>query len=244
MTSTIRERRIVRLLRILETLQTGSLMTAGELADYTNVCSRTIFRDLRLLRSAGVTIRFERSLGGTEAESGEMAEAIGAYRLVPRDGLTVVPRLEPDELLILTVAAQISSLTRLPGCGHRLRQATAKLMAEAPPELMRGMQRIMQTMEVDRGLPHYSLNTLQTLDHVIQAIHRRRTLDVVLHDPGMNTIGQTRLALYQVDVTPDEWVLMGRSTLHRGVTRIDAGHIRSARLTDEIYAVPRRYQAG
>ncbi|MBM4090387.1 MAG: HTH domain-containing protein, partial [Planctomycetes bacterium] len=67
--------RQTRMLKILSRLQAGGGLNATQLADQLEVCRRTIFRDLSLMREAGVSVYYD---GVTDC-----------YRLSPNGDLMV-----------------------------------------------------------------------------------------------------------------------------------------------------------
>ena len=86
--------RHVRMLQILGHLQSGGGLNADELAGQLDVCRRTIFRDLSLMREAGIEIYFD--------------ENMDCYRLPPQRDLVVMPTLEHEELTTLIAAVHLS----------------------------------------------------------------------------------------------------------------------------------------
>ena len=71
--------RHARMLRILCQLQSGSGLNAEDLADQLGVCRRTVFRDLNMMRQAGVDFYFD--------------EKLDCYRLIPQEGLVATPAI-------------------------------------------------------------------------------------------------------------------------------------------------------
>ena len=92
--------RHVRVLQILRHLQSGSGFNVQELAGRLDVCRRTVFRDLSLLRDAGIQLVFD-----AERE---------CYRLAPSNDLLVMPELDADELTTLVTAVHLSMLQGIP----------------------------------------------------------------------------------------------------------------------------------
>ena len=57
----MRTRRIERLLKFIQALQSGRSKTVDDLAELTGVSRRTVFRDLELLSRVGVRYTYDRT---------------------------------------------------------------------------------------------------------------------------------------------------------------------------------------
>ena len=88
--------RQARALRIVTCLQSGPGFSANELARQVNVSRRTIFRDLRLIRAAGVNVFYDKD--------------DEAYRLAAPSPRLVPPGFREEDLAQLVVATQLSPL--------------------------------------------------------------------------------------------------------------------------------------
>lgn len=64
----MRTKRIERILKLINTLQSGRSYTVEQLAELTGVNRRTVFRDLNLLHEAGIGYTFDRDSGRYRAE--------------------------------------------------------------------------------------------------------------------------------------------------------------------------------
>ncbi len=221
--------RYARLLQILHHLQSGGGLNADDLAGQLEVCRRTIFRDLSLMRAAGIEICFD--------------EKVDCYRLQPRRDLVVMPTLEHEELTTLVAAVHLSVLRHLPGCSDLLRQSTNKLLAQSPYQVQHHAIRLINSCSIrpiaDRGFAQVA----QVMDHILQAICQRRILRLTLVEAKKKKEITTRFAPYQVIATTEAWQVVGRSSHHRSVRTLDPCNIRRTQMTDEIYAIPPRFQS-
>jgi len=119
--------RLRRLVRLLSLLETGAICSCLQLVEQFNVCRRTIFRDIELLREADVPIVFDRGSG--------------AYFLA-RESPPVTTQIEPEELAALLQAAQCSGpfpRSIAPLC----QRAASKLLASAAPPVRRKALKII-----------------------------------------------------------------------------------------------------
>lgn len=220
-------RRQSRVLNILRHLQSGNGCTVNELANGLKVCRRTIFRDLLLLRDAGVEIVFD----GAEDR----------YRLAPRDDLVRAPQLEAQELSTLVTAVHLSWLQGIPGCRDQLRQVTNKLLAMSPSPVRHCVARLAASCAVAAGGDGFPPQASDAVHRVLLALQDRRTVQVQLATRSTDEPLQTRFATYQVRATPTAWQITGRSTHHRAVCTLDPRDMLRVDITDEVYAIPREY---
>jgi predicted DNA-binding transcriptional regulator YafY len=229
MSPAIAPTRHARLLQIFQHLQTGNGFNATELATQLDVCRRTIFRDLSILKQAGVELFYD--------------DCLDSYRLDPRTHLCVAPALSQQELTTLIAAVELSALRQMPDCHQVLRQSVNKLLASAPRQLQHQVTRVVKACSTgteDRPAdPHPGHVVYQ----VLAAISQRKILRIRMFDPHNETVIETRFAPYQLIARADSWQIVGRSSRHRGVRAVEPSLVQRAELTDEIYAIPRRYQA-
>ena len=220
--------RHMRVLQILSHLQSGSGLNADELAGQLDVCRRTIFRDLSLLRDVGIDIYFD--------------EELNCYRLSSTNDLIVAPVLDTEELTTLVAAAHLSVLQKVPGCDSLLRQSTTKLLAQSSFQVRHSVTRLTSSCTLRTPSDEYSPRAVRVVQHILQAIRQRRTLRVKLSKSNCEDRIETKFAPYQLVATSDAWQVTGRSWHHRGVRTFDPREFELAEITNEIYAIPRGYR--
>ena len=220
--------RHARMLRILCQLQSGSGLNAEDLAGQLGVCRRTVFRDLNMMRQAGVDFYFD--------------EKLDCYRLVPQEGLVATPALDQEELTTLIAAVHLSVLRRLPGCSDLLRQSISKLLACSPRHVQHHAARVIKSCCVSTVDNADNTQTAHIVQPVLLAISQRKILRMIVSDAEAGKEVQTRFAPYQMIAAVDTWHVVGRSSHHRGVRTFDSRQMRQPEITDEMYAIPRRFQ--
>lgn len=220
-------RRHTRVLKILRHLQSGNGCTVDELAGRLDVCRRTIFRDLHLLRDAGVGVIFD--------------DADDLYRLASRDDLSRVPELEAQELSTLVTAVHLSLLQGIPGCRDQLRQVTNKLLAVSPSQVRHCVARLAASCAVAATGDSFPPQASRAMQQVLLALQDRHTVQIQLATTRVEGPLRTRFATYQVRATPTAWQITGRSTHHAAVCTLDPRDMLQVEITDEVYAIPREY---
>ena len=107
-----------RLISIVMLLQTHERMTADELSQELEVSTRTIYRDITALNSAGIPIYTDRGPGGGIA-------LLESYRTT----LTGMNEEETRALFMLSIPHALVEL----GVGQELKSALLKLAVALPP---------------------------------------------------------------------------------------------------------------
>jgi len=222
--------RHLRVLKILHHLQSGRSFTVKELAGCLDVCRRTIFRDLCLLRDAGIRLSFDARRR--------------SYRLTPPNDLAVMPELDVDELTTLVTAVHLSMLQRIPSCRELLRQTTNKLLAGSPYHVRHSVTRLADSCAVDTPAQECSPHAVSIVNQVLLALRQRHVLEIRLLPSHPDGPLDTKLATYQVLANCSTWQITGRSSHHRAVKTFDPRNIAEAEVTDEVYAIPRGYRVG
>jgi predicted DNA-binding transcriptional regulator YafY len=126
-----------RLLKLESLLQGGHVWSPKRLAELFGVCTRTIYRDIQLLRDADIPIQFDPLHGG--------------YRLIRIED---EPRLNADELVALLLAVRHAQL--LPDliartCDTAVRKVLLSTPSEARNEALRILENhLFQIRQGDR----------------------------------------------------------------------------------------------
>jgi len=222
--------RLLRCLRAFYLLQSEFGFTTNWLADEFNVTTRTVFRDLQLLRDAGVPLRHDERLGG--------------HVISPHVGLRLTG-LSPDEFATLALAASMSPLANGHQFGGIVRQSIHKLMGQVNQDLRREVANLLKACVTGQSSPSFPTIDDQherILARVLLAIRKRRCIRVVYaqHDHPQSH-QQTKLSPYRLTVSPSRCYITGRSSVHRRIQTFDLHRITEAELTDDSYTVPLAY---
>jgi predicted DNA-binding transcriptional regulator YafY len=218
--------RQARVLHILRSLQAGDRLNPDQLAVRFNVCKRTIFRDLKLLRNSGVNVMLEQD----------------QYFLAPDDELIPAPSFSEEQLVTLTFAAHLSVLRILPDSAEVLRQTVEMLLVRSPHPLRHALNRLLDACHF---LPQHDMPPTgwRVVTRLFEAIRRRRQLQLTLRifaDDGDCLV--THFALFRIEVSMNHWTLIGFSSALRDICSFNLRDIINAELTDISYSVPREFQ--
>jgi proteasome accessory factor B len=212
--------------QLLGLLQASKGHNADALAKACSVTRRTIFRDLDVLRQAGVPLLFDDEQG--------IYRIPGAYFLPPTnftadEALAVIVlcnELGDGQQLPFYQAAQSAALKlecSLPGgVRGQLRDVTGAVRVNAQP---RG--------RLDDKAPVYQ--------QLLACIVARRAARI--HYDSFSDEGPIRLKLspYRLLFSRHSWYVIGRSSLHREVRTFNVTRIREIRVEDERFQIPRAF---
>ena len=120
--------RLQRLFRLLHCLQARSMFTCPELATALKVSRRTVYRDISLLRDAGIDVHLDPDTAG--------------YSL-SHDFNLRLQRLDEDELALLGLAVRLSLVHAIPELAAAAQQALAKLLASQDTRTQKKVGRVL-----------------------------------------------------------------------------------------------------
>ena len=232
-------RRHARALKILNCLQTGPQFNARELASRFKVSRRTIYRDLNLMREAGVPVFFD--------------ESYDAYRLGSRSAYIEPPKFDDEDLTALVMTTQLSLLQSIPECSNRVRDAISKLLILYPPSTRLGATRILNACVAQMPTIHPA--TIDIFRVLLRSIETQRQLRVLVSRPleedsengqdeeAVESRLWTKLAPYRVLVGEDRWRVVGRSSADRCNRTFDFEQLLRIEVTHDPYTIPRGFRS-
>lgn len=219
-------RRLTRLLALIGRLQTGRGHNVSALAAHCEVSRRTVFRDLEVLREAGVPLQFDFEQ--------QTYRVNGNYYLPPTN-------FTPEEALsVLVLCHQFGDGAGLPFYGPA-RSAALKLESSLPTRLRAYVReiadavqiRLRQTNRLDDAEPVYRT--------AIEALQQRQAVRIRYDSFAEARVLSTKLHPYRMLFHRRSWYLIGRSSVHRAIRTFNVGRIQGAELLEETFKVPRRF---
>jgi predicted DNA-binding transcriptional regulator YafY len=197
------------------------------LAARCGVSKRTVLRDVKLLREAGVGVAYDREYRGYVGTSGEALLRIG---------------LLDDEILALsTLCDGVSqSFLHMPeSIRVCIKTAGAKIAAFLSK---RNRDRIRARAGVVVVQGHAETDVTRapiTLDILLRAIDERRRVRLFYADLSGRIV--TLFSPYRLVIERDTSLAVGRSSWHRKVRDFDVLRIDRAELTEESYSMPQHF---
>jgi predicted DNA-binding transcriptional regulator YafY len=220
--------RIERILRLLSFLQSGPSYNAEQLAQELEVSRRTIFRDLGVMRSAGIPVFFN---DDTEGYS------------IPPQPRDRSKQLDDEELAILSVMAQLSPLEAIHGLGTKAHEALAKLQAALPEEQRLEISRLISSFSAEFPQAEPSASATDALGMLFEAVRKRLQVRIETQDADSGTPFQTQLSPFRISYADGRWQVTGRSTAHEATRTFDLDKITNVELTTDPYTVPRGFKS-
>ena len=187
---------------------------------------RTIFRDLDVLRQAGVPLIYD--------DQGQRYHIPGTYFLPPTN-------FTPEEALALIVlCSDLGDHSQLPFFGPA-RSAALKLASSLPNRLRERLRatgeavsiRIHPTNRLEGQTPIY--------EQLLEAFSKRRSVRIRYRSPTEQEEIRTQLHPYRLLFSRRSWYVIGRSSLHRGTRTFNVGRILGLRLLENRYRIPRGF---
>lgn len=209
--------RLSRLVALLTLLQTKRMRTAGELAQHFSVSTRTIYRDIRTLESAGIPVVTIEGKGYAMLEG---------YRLPP------VMFSQPEAIALLTAEKLASRLTDAPTAA-----LTGTAMDKVRAALRRSDRDHLETLAphievMEPVLPPAYSNAYQEL---VSAVTNRRV--VRLAYAGAESQLPTERAVEPIGLyLSQQWHMIGFCRLRQSFRDFRLDRIRKLLVTDEAFA--------
>lgn len=187
---------------------------------------RTIFRDLDLLREAGVPLLFD--------EEQERYRIPGTYYLPPTT-------FTPEEALSLIVLChEMGNASGLPFFAPA-RSAAIKLEGNLPPRLREQLRGMADLVEIQPPPASPLADRQYIFDKLLDAIGRRRAVRIGYRGLTDTEAISTRLCGYRLLFSRRSWYVLGRSSLHRGTRTFNVGRINEITTLEDTYRIPRGF---
>jgi predicted DNA-binding transcriptional regulator YafY len=152
------QQRIARTIRLLGLLKSGPIYNSQRLADELSVSRRTVYRDLRALREAGVAVLIDK-----------WSDAYYVRQREPGQ----IP-LSHDQVVLLALAAHLSPLNCCRDFATKIRAAISSLIEGLPHSVQMEVGRLLSRM-------HGQTNPLPTrvMDEIVHALRSRRSVQAL-----------------------------------------------------------------
>jgi predicted DNA-binding transcriptional regulator YafY len=207
-------------------LQAGRGHNTHSLAEECGVCRRTVFRDLDLLRLAGVPLTFD--------EDQQRYHVPGTFYLPPTD-------FTPEEALsLLVLCHELGDRDGLPFHAPA-RRAALKLESSLSPRLREYLREVSAAVRVRLPPTNRLAGHETTYQQLLDAMATRRC--VRIHYDSLTEWRKiaTKLSPYRLLFSRRSWYVIGRSSLHRATRTFNVGRILRLEPLDERYRVPRGF---
>ncbi len=221
--------RVVRLIRLLEALQTGLMLSSAALAAECGVSRRTIFRDLATLQEAGVPVVLDQERQG--------------YTLNARGRLPLAEFSLEEILSLLVVCQNLGDRESGLPFHQGARRAAARILQQLPPHLQARASETVDALVVRLDAHHeHDLEQSESQYRLLlDGFIERRPVRIVYRSLFEQKSITTLLSPYRFVYSRRAWYVIGRSSIHRAVRTFHLGRIEAAELVESNYRIPARF---
>lgn len=217
--------RIARLLEILDSLQSGVGPTLEQLIAECGVSRRTVFRDLRTLREAGLGITFDEESGRYALES-----PVGALG----SGFSL-----QEALALLVVCRWLGHRgTGLP-FQHPAYRAAIKVTRLVSDSVREYVEEVEDAISIELDPINPLPDSADVYERLVESIRLKRRVRIVYRSlTGDEGEFETTLAPYRLLFRRRSWYAIGHSTQHDAVRTFNIGRIAEVEWDAATYAIP------
>lgn len=187
---------------------------------------RTIYRDLGVLRDAGLPVVYDERLGGYR---------LNGERFLPPTNFTT------DEALALVVLChELGNGQGLPFYRPASR-AALKIESGLPARLREELGRRSSAVQI-RMQPNNALEQSEDVyRQLVDAVADRRAVRIRYDSFMERERIRTKVSPYRLLFSRRSWYLIGRSSLHRGVRTFNVGRILELERLEDRYEIPKQF---
>ncbi len=213
-------------MQLIGLLQAGKGHNASALAEECGISRRTVFRDLDVLREAGVPLLFDDDRGEYRIP--------GTYYLPPTNFTA------EEALAVMVLCYELGGHEALPFC-QSAQAAALKLESSLPGRLREHLRDASGAVEI-RMPPSNPLSGRQATYHqLLNCIAQRRAVQISYDSLTEQGPLRVKLAPYRLLFSRHSWYVIGRSAAHREVRTFNVGRIAELTLLNERFDLPRTF---
>ncbi len=207
-------------------LQAGKDHNAGVLAKSCGVSRRTIFRDLDVLRQAGVPLLFD--------------DESGIYRIPNTYFLPPTNFTTEEALAVMVLCYELGTDGRLPFY-QAAASAALKLESSLPGRLRDRLRDATGAVQINVQHGRRLDDKMPVYQQLLGCVATRRAARIAYDSISDGGAISLKLCPYRLLFSRHSWYVIGRSSLHREVRTFNVGRIQQIELLDEEYHLPRGF---
>ncbi len=218
---------LARLLEEVMILQSERFPNVQRLAEACGVSRRTIYRDLAILETAGLSLVYVSDRQGYELRG---------------DCLLQPPQLDDREALALLIMSRIGSVPEPFGSLLAGGKALSKVLHALPQGLRDRVADVGELLPRAQPAEFIPKERHAICETIVTALVHRQRLRLQYREHAAAPVSTTLFALYRLVHLERQWALVGHSSADRGVRLYWLPGIESARATGEGYVIPPRFR--
>ena len=216
----MKSNRIIRIVKILTTLQAGNAYTADELSGIFGTSRRTIFRDLKQLQAIGVPYRYDKLRGG--------------YCIDPEFFLPPLDLNLPEALSLLLLAQKARKQIQLPFKTSAL-LAAMKIENNLPAQIRDYCNIAISKISTKAGPQAPAPQLDKTFSTFQKALAGRKKIRLCYHSLYEDNDIELTLSPYHLMYNHRAWYVIGHSAMHDSVRTFKLNRIINAELLDKCF---------
>lgn len=219
-------KRVHRLIKLISLLQGGRGHNVTSMARECKVTRRTIFRDLDVLKQAGIPIIYH--------DPEQTYRLAGSHLLPPTS-------LSPQEALAIVVLChELGSDGRLP-FQNAAKTAALKIENSLPAHLREQLRGVTGSVKIRLPQVQHANGSAHTYDRLLHSLSQRRAMRIDYDSFSDRERIHTKLNPYQLLFHNHSWYVIGRSSLHREVRTFNVARIKGFEELEDAYDIPRGF---
>jgi proteasome accessory factor B len=205
-------------------LQSGKGSNVNSLAAECQVTRRTIFRDLEIIREAGLPLEYQ--------------PEFQVYRLPASLALPPTQFTAEEALATIVLCGQLREATRFP-FPNAARSVAQKLESILPAKLREHLRDANGAIEqLPQPTSHLDQDQGSHYRTLVAAISQRRAMRMDYRGALDATPISTKIFPYRLLWSRHSWYVIARSSLHRGVRTFHVGRIQALTELPERFKIP------
>jgi predicted DNA-binding transcriptional regulator YafY len=207
-------------------LQAGKGHNVDSLSAHCNISRRTVFRDLEVLRDAGVPVKLD--------------DEFQVYHLSDTYFLPPTKFSAEEALAVLVLCHELGDVRQMPFLAPA-HTAAMKLEGSLPAALRKQLRGQADAIQIRLHQPSPLADKFPIYQDLLETIPRRRCVRIEYDSLFDRAIIQTRLSPYRLLFTGHSWYVIGRSSVHRSVRTFNLTRVRGLEPTEDCYEIPRNF---
>lgn len=206
------------MVQILMAVQSGQRCTVDDLIGMSGVSRRTVFRDLKDLRKAGVPCHCNKKTQ--------------YYTIDPKFFLSAPSLSTQEALALLLLVYKARHYTHFPFKDSALR-AALKIESSLPGKMRRYCSAALQNISI-KADPQVRMHSLDKMFAQLQeAILRKRVVNIRYYLPRERKTIVTDLSPYHLVHSDNIWYVLGKSGLHKRIHPFKLSQIKELNMSDK-----------
>ncbi len=191
-----------------------------------DVSRRTIFRDLEILREAGVPVEFDQDQQ--------------VYRVARKSFLPPTDFTPQEALALIVLCQELGDQDGLPLLNDA-RSAALKLESSLPSAIREYLRDVSTALEIQMPPTNPLLESEEIFQQILAAVDLNLCMRIRYDSYTDRKVIETLLSPYRLLFSRRSWYVIGRSSIHRETRTFNVARILNAETNGEQFKVPKGF---